>query len=230
MTRIRFTDTFFAKAILDISANYTLFFTPKQFFYLIDKRLRAKNRDPLGSLVIFVSICSFFVFGYLAIAAIILALFFNEMRSMNRSYSQRKKSAKTLRILGIITLVTGIIFSLAINLFSSFALSITIGILAIYLGNRELAQPTTNTQKFTIGDSQFQGWLISWIQVNNRINKILPPPQEESTPITINPDVTAYSFDRLGLSQVTYFGENLVSTFKFNIHYHQPIEIAGLGI
>jgi hypothetical protein len=186
MAGIRFTDPFFAKAIADISANHTLFFTPKQFFYLIDKRLQTKNQVEWGWVVIFVSVGSIFVFGYLAIAAIILALLFNQMRSMNRSYSQRKKSAKVLRILGVITLLGGIIFSLAVNSFRSFVFSVTIGMLAIYLSIRELAQPTTNTQKVTISDSQFQGWLTSWRRVNNRIDKILPPPQEQSAPITID--------------------------------------------
>lgn len=222
MTRIRFTDPFFAKAILDISANYTLFFTPKQFFYLIDKRLRTKNQAPLGWLVIFVSVCSFFVFGYLAIPAIILAIFYNKMRSMNRSYSQRQKTAKTLRILGIITLVAGIIFSLAINSFNSFVFSVTIGMLAIYLGNRELAQPNNNAQKLTISNSQFQGWLTSWIQVNNRINKLLPPPQEESTPITINPDVTAYSFDRLVVCDSAAVAQMLIAN---NFHFENNCAI-----
>ncbi|MCC5669965.1 hypothetical protein LC653_40735 [Nostoc sp. CHAB 5784] len=225
MTGIRFTDPFFAKAIADISANHTLFFTPKQFFYLIDKRLQSKNRVKWGWLVIFVSVCSIFVFGYLAIAAIILALFFNQMRSMNRSYSQRKKSAKILRILGIITLVAGIIFSLAINSFSSFAFSVTIGMLAIYLSSRELAQPTTNTQKVTIGDSQFQGWLTSWRRVNNRIDKILPPPQEQSTPMTINPDVTAYSFDRLVVCDSAAVAQMLIAN---NFHFENNCAILSI--
>ncbi|BBD70184.1 hypothetical protein NIES4072_65500 [Nostoc commune NIES-4072] len=225
MTVIRFTDPFFAKAIADISANHTLFFTPKQFFYLIDKRLRTKNQTSLGFLVILVSVYSFFVFGYLAIAAIIIAIFYNQMRSMKRSYSQREKSAKTLRILGIITLIAGIIFSLAINSFSSFAFSVAIGMLAIYLGTRELAQPTNNAQKLTISDSQFQGWLTSWIQVNNRINKILPPPQEESIPITINPDVTAYSFDRLVVCDNAAVAQMLIAN---NFHFENNCAILSI--
>lgn len=38
----RFTDAFFAKAIADISVNGTLFFTPKQFLYFLDRRLRGR--------------------------------------------------------------------------------------------------------------------------------------------------------------------------------------------
>lgn len=40
--KIRFTDGFFAKALADISANDTLYFTPKQLLYLLEKRLGRK--------------------------------------------------------------------------------------------------------------------------------------------------------------------------------------------
>src|SRR4028119_1179892 len=42
MTGVKITDPMFAKAIADISVNDTLFFTPKQLFYLLDKRSRPK--------------------------------------------------------------------------------------------------------------------------------------------------------------------------------------------
>ncbi|MBD0362481.1 MAG: hypothetical protein ICV55_06850 [Coleofasciculus sp. C3-bin4] len=38
MGKLKMTDPFFAKAIADISANNTLYFTPKQLLYLLDKR------------------------------------------------------------------------------------------------------------------------------------------------------------------------------------------------
>jgi hypothetical protein len=39
---LNFTDPFFAKAIEDISANKTLFFTPKQLAYFLDRRLKKR--------------------------------------------------------------------------------------------------------------------------------------------------------------------------------------------
>ena len=47
-TKFRFTDPFFAKVIFDISDNNSLFFTPKQFLYLLDRRL--KSRLPVSGL------------------------------------------------------------------------------------------------------------------------------------------------------------------------------------
>jgi len=47
--KIRFTDGFFAKALADISANNTLYFTRRQLLYLLEKRLVRKARyGPLG--------------------------------------------------------------------------------------------------------------------------------------------------------------------------------------
>lgn len=48
MKDVKFTDSFFAKAIADISVNNTLFFTPKQFLYFLDKRLKNKVLPHLG--------------------------------------------------------------------------------------------------------------------------------------------------------------------------------------
>src|SRR4028118_437257 len=46
MRGLEITDPMFAKAIADISVNDTLFFTPKQLFYLLEKRSRPKIYDP----------------------------------------------------------------------------------------------------------------------------------------------------------------------------------------
>ena len=40
----KFTDSFFANLITDISANDTLLFTPRQLYYLLNKRLRSRDR------------------------------------------------------------------------------------------------------------------------------------------------------------------------------------------
>ena len=52
MKDVKFTDSFFAKAIADISVNNTLFFTPKQFLYFLDKRLKNKVLPHLGGLIV----------------------------------------------------------------------------------------------------------------------------------------------------------------------------------
>jgi hypothetical protein len=49
--KLRFTDGFFAKALADISANGTLYFTRKQLLYLLEKRLLRKARIALAVLL-----------------------------------------------------------------------------------------------------------------------------------------------------------------------------------
>ena len=52
MSDVRFTDTFFAKLISDISANNTLQFTEKQLFSLLNKRLIKKRYNTSDSIIL----------------------------------------------------------------------------------------------------------------------------------------------------------------------------------
>lgn len=148
-----------------------------------------------------------------------------EMRSPSFSYSQHKKFAKCLIALGSITLIPGIIYSLAINSFKLFAGSVILGMLAIYLGSREIRQSATISQKILINDDQLRDWLISWKRANNRIDKILPSPQEKSTPIAVNPDVTAYSFDRLVVCDSAAVAQMLIAN---NFHFENNCAILSI--
>lgn len=64
----KLTDPFFEKVITDLSANNTLFLTPKQFYYLLDKRWRARlsktdlMTNPVGTIV-----SGVFLLGFLTI-------------------------------------------------------------------------------------------------------------------------------------------------------------------
>jgi DNA-directed RNA polymerase subunit RPC12/RpoP len=40
LSKVKITDVFFAKLIIKLSANETLFFTPTQLYYLMNKRLQ----------------------------------------------------------------------------------------------------------------------------------------------------------------------------------------------
>ncbi len=65
--KLRFTDGFFAKALADISANDTLYFTPKQLLYLLEKRLGRKAALAARSVRIFGGAALIFV-GFLTAA------------------------------------------------------------------------------------------------------------------------------------------------------------------
>lgn len=102
MTEVKFTDSFFAKAIADISANDTLYFTPRQLFYLLFKRLKqqeSKRPDNnfffYGLILIFIGIVNFkdpsifigsIIFGLLLIVWALL--YVNQRRSVEISQDQ----------------------------------------------------------------------------------------------------------------------------------------------
>jgi hypothetical protein len=64
--KIRFTDGFFAKALADISANGTLYFTRRQLLYLLEKRLVRKARNvPFAFINALAFIGSYFMLSHL---------------------------------------------------------------------------------------------------------------------------------------------------------------------
>ena len=47
MTGVNFTDKFFQQSLASLSANGSLYFTPRQFYYFFNRRLNATRTDPL---------------------------------------------------------------------------------------------------------------------------------------------------------------------------------------
>jgi hypothetical protein len=81
--KLKFTDGFFAKALADISANGTLYFTRKQLLYLLEKRLARKFRSAIviagyslvafvGFFVLIVSGLGTIVLGYLFLIGVVI--------------------------------------------------------------------------------------------------------------------------------------------------------------
>jgi len=212
MGKLKMTDPFFAKVIADISANNTLYFTPKQLFYLLDKRF--KKRILETSLLVYllsnlfaIAFCGFilfvligkfsFIIGFTIVNIIFINLFYRESKSVGFNYQQRQNAAKKLKIIGGLLLVIGIIISLAFDSFPIFVVSVILGMLSIYLGTRPTKPQAEIFQSFLFPQNQFQEWLNRWSLVNGQIPKMLPSPREESTPALVSPEVSAYSFDRL---------------------------------
>src|SRR4028119_254153 len=77
--KLQFTDPFFQKAIADISSQNMLFFTPKQFLYFIDKRLKPRTSANGWLWIFFYLIFGFFVVisGSIPIRGILLSIFNN---------------------------------------------------------------------------------------------------------------------------------------------------------
>jgi hypothetical protein len=247
MSSVKITDPFFAKAIADISANNTLFFTPKQLLYFLDNRVRpnlftvGKFRFYYLYLYLFFSLWApGFIGGILSVIlgsnsfAIVLFIYnlilvvylFKNTTSRQINSKGRRSSARMLQILGVIILTGGMSISIfMLNSFIAFAIVVITGIVSLYLGTRQLNQIGVG-QEFLISQSQFQDWLNRWQQINGSILKILPPPNQENTPATVNPDVTAYSFDRLVVCDSASIAQLLIAN---NFHFENNCAILSIN-
>jgi hypothetical protein len=173
------TDALFAKLIADISANSTLFFTPSQLYYLLNKRLRLSDRKNDG-IIEFAAVFIIFIF---------LAASIEEHRI-------------------VATIVSALL---------------EIGIIYIYV-SRKLNQGKV-FDKLSIDRVQFDRWLARWNSINNPPEKILSTPQNSSLPAAPNPEVTAYSFDRVVICNTPEIAQLLISN---NFHFEHNCAILSI--
>ena len=243
MTGVKITDPMFAKAIADISVNDTLFFTPKQLFYLLDKRLRPKIYGQfytiptyffinivLGIFALILTIDIFpggsiaLILGMFVINSLLIAGTFTASRSSKHSYKQRQKFAKNLQIWGGIVLVFGIGVTLLSSYFPLFLASSAIGLLSIYLGSKKVEKKPANSQDFTIELNQFEGWINTWVRINS-LTKLLPPPRALNANTAVSPDVSAYSFDRLVVCDRPEIAQFLIAN---NFHFENNCAVLSI--
>jgi hypothetical protein len=245
MTGVKITDPMFAKAIADISVNDTLFFTPKQLFYLLDKRSRPKSKEAfytlpgyictniVGSIFLLMLIYILFPggsidfsWGMFVINSLLLSGTFQASRSSKYPYKKRQKLAKNLQIWGGIVLVFGIGVSLLSSSFPLFLASSAIGMLSIYGGNRKVDKKPAISQNFTIELNQFQGWLNTWTQINS-MTKLLPPPRvlKLKANTAVSADVSAYSFDRLVVCDRPEIAQFLIAN---NFHFENNCAVLSI--
>ncbi|MUH00805.1 hypothetical protein F7734_54475 [Scytonema sp. UIC 10036] len=243
MGNIKMTDPLFAKAIADISANNTLFFTPNQLFYLLDNRLKKKLFSTIGWgcvylffniwVTVFFGVFSGFIIGdnsFLIVNLIyqvcVIYYLFTNTNSNKLNHASRQASAKALQRLGILILVVGILVSwFVFSSFPLFVIVVILGMLSIYLGTRQLGRVELVEEESLFSQSQFQDWLNHWQNINGPILKILNSPREQITPASINPDVTAYSFDRLVVCDSAAIAQLLIAN-----HFHFENNCAILSI
>ena len=243
MTGVKITDPMFAKAIADISVNDTLFFTPKQLFYLLDKRSRPKIYDQfytipgyliiniVSSIIVLILTLNLvsggsiaFFLGMFVINSLLIAGTFTASGSSKYPYKQRQKFAKNLQIWGGIILVFGIGLTLLSSSFPLFLASSAIGLLSIYLGTRKIEKYPANSQDFTLHLNQFQGWINTWVRINS-MTKLLPPPRALNANTAVSPDVSAYSFDRLVVCDRPEIAQFLIAN---NFHFENNCAVLSI--
>jgi len=241
MGTLKLTDAMFAKAIADLSANNTLYFTLKQLFYLLDKRFQAKQVFGAVTILILCAILTLFSFAALVVPSLVvdnpwpllapgitnlLFLYLLWYMSSNQvtSVKARRIAARCLVIQGLAIVIVSLLVSLATQLFPVFAYGVVVGILACYLGVRNFKVQVNTAQKTLLELSQVQGWILSWQRVN-ATPKLLSPPNENALPATVNPDVTAYSFDRLVVTDTAAIAQLLIAN---NFHFENNSAILSI--
>jgi hypothetical protein len=206
MTTINFTDSLFADVLSTISVDGTLFFTPKQFAYLLDRKLKNKINSVakrvsiylfssiiLGIISIFYGKFHWVVFG---VFGILSSLSLREERNSpiyRRSYQQ---VAIVLIFVPLIVMISNGVLRVVHQSWVTFILAILIGLPVILNGFLQQQKVNKSYEEFLVELSQITQWLQKWQSVHGNINRLLPPPQA-TLAASPNPSVTAYGFDRL---------------------------------
>jgi len=151
---------------------------------------------------------------------------FNNTNSSRLNNASRKASAKTLQRLGVFILVVGISASLfVLNSFPVFSIVVILGLLSIFLGTRQLGNVENLPQQFLFSSIDLDSWLTKWQQINGKVDKVLTSQQEQIAPTSINPDITAYSFDRLVVCDSANMAQLLIAN---NFHFENNCAILSI--
>ncbi|MGB7892352.1 MAG: hypothetical protein WCF82_10720 [Microcoleus sp.] len=243
--KIAFTDPFFKNAIADISSQNMLFFTPKQFLYLMDKRLKNRTSSNLWkwtleyliqSVIILIvgglfmsSIFSDTV-GFLIVWAVLNIIwiggFFAKSKSTEQSARNRRINATNLQTLGIMMLVTGISASLILNYVPGYIAASALGLFSYWLGISQKNSPQITGEIFIVNQAQSDKWLQRWQTVNGTLEKLLPAPRQEALPASIDREISAYSFDRAIICDSDEIAQFLIAN---NVHFENNCAILSIS-
>ncbi len=229
--KYKFTDPFFQKTISDISVNNTLYFTPKQFFYALERRVSKKNNKISGwkgcGFFLIFPVTVIFTAGISLIVGLVIIFInsYSQSKSQENKRNVRKGNAKFLQIGGIIILVVGILYSLSISSFPLFIISVIFGMTSIYLGTIQIKRLADAAETFIINQDLFQNWINRWQQINGTITNMLPSARQENIPANINPDITAYSFDRVVVCDRAEVAQLLIAN---NFHFENNCAVLSI--
>jgi hypothetical protein len=243
-TQTRLTDPFFAKLIADISANNTLFFTPRQLYYLLDKRLRSRlsqgnfTANPILSIgcssfpAIFASfwLSGFFRIPLDRVAPIVFILvaagliWWVAQNTLSRHLNRRirQQNIKTLTAISVVLILIGLPIGIILKSPVVTIGSIGLGLVAMWLSWDGKRKQSKIFDDFLVKPTDFEDWLAKWNSINNSPEKVLSPPQAASLPAAPNPEVTAYSFDRVVICDTPEIAQLLISN---NFHFENNCAI-----
>jgi hypothetical protein len=216
----RLNDFFFAQLLDEISAKKTLFFTPHQFYYLLNKRLissKSKVSLPqdlfkylvLGPLLI---IAIIFLGAYIlrlstdlpiTTSTILISIYTLGMvitiaqSSISHRFNRRDRQtkAKTLKILAGLLLLVGLPISIATQSLLGITTTLGAGLMAILLNLEQQRQQHRIADNFLISKNQFEEYWSRWIAINGEPVKILSQKPMALLPPSPNSETTNYRFE-----------------------------------
>ncbi len=227
-----FTDVFFDRSLKMISNDNTLFFTNKQLVYSLEKRLRVKSsgNSPGACLGIGIFITVFLRLWIIGIPLSILGAIWGSV-TQEFSSKTRKIYAAMVQFLGLFSMVGSIIYSLILvgsneMKFGVFLIGIGVGLFLIYFGQRQRNRSNYRSQKFNIVTPEaVNNWLNRWTDINGYVEKMLPPPREESSNIEVSSDISAYSFDRVVVCESADIAQFLIAN---NFHFEHNCAVLSI--
>jgi hypothetical protein len=246
MGTIKFTDPFFAKAIADLSANQTLFFTPKQLHYFLDQRLKRKTATNIfgfGCLYLFIGVFVW-IFGGGFLSAIMGAnvlplvvisynllwifILYSQSNSAKAGFAARRSAATTLQILGGLIALIGAIYGASIGSVWLYSSTTLIGLVTLWLGFWQKRRVDQIPESFLIKAEDVQDWLDRWTRINGSVPQLPSRPNtlSSASPSTPDPDITTYSFDRLVVCQSDAIAQMLIAN---NFHFENNCAVLSIS-
>jgi hypothetical protein len=238
MGALKITDAMFSKTLADISVNYTLHFTNKQFLYFLDSRLKKKAFKSTGFWIMYFFLNIFLapIFGIVGslISQVLFVTYLFLVSQPNKLDSfTRRNSAKRLVFVGVFILIFSTLLwwsSYNVNfIFYSFTF---LGILSVSLGILQLVRIKNSrdlgydSQDFLITQLNVNDWLARWQLFNGKVDKILPETPTEIEAVSISPEITAYSFDRLVVCDSPSIAQVLIAN---NFHFEHNCAILAMN-
>lgn len=243
MGKVKITDPMFKKTIDNLSVNNTLFFTPKQLLYSLERRIQPNQATAgvwVGIYIIFNIFATVAIGGALSqffespliffmVPFALMPLFtlgiYRGVQRKTVSGRDRRDAGQGLQLIGLLGLLVGIGVSAVMEFFPGYVITVLICMITIYVGHQIKARATGAGQMLSIEQSQLQAWMEKWKNIHAPIEKLLSPPKENNLPATVNPEVTAYSFDRLVVCDSANVAQVLIAN---NFHFENNCAVLSI--
>jgi hypothetical protein len=246
MEQAKITDPFFAKAITDLAANRTLYFTSKQLLYFLDRRLKQRK---WGNIWYFTYIYLFFsvwapgfIGGFLSsvignsahflvwvgFSLLCIIYLFILSRSSGVSPRVRRINATALQVLGFLIIFVGSIYSWLNQNPAIYGAAALLSLSSLWMGFFQKRRSHETPETLLISAKQMLGWLDRWSSINGTVDYLLPSPSSILPASSPNPtpEVTAYSFDRLVVCQSDEIAQMLIAN---NFHFENNCAILSIS-